>query len=87
MADIEEIADMARMMRIPIDDEAQYQRKVRRMLEYFGMLDSAGVDGEDMTMREVGLDELREDIHVPYTGDIRGGERDPRGHVRAPGPG
>ena len=73
----EEITDMAAMMRITIDDHTEYVDKVQRMLDYFGVLDSAGVDDEEVLAQEVTPAQLRADEyhrHKMGTGD----------HIRAP---
>ena len=73
----EEITEMAAMMRITIDDHAEYVDKVQRMLDYFGMLDSAGVDDEEVLAQEVTPAQLRADEHRTY-------EMGTGGHIRAP---
>lgn len=87
MVSEKEITDMARMMRIPIDDHREYQEKVRLMLGYFDVLDSAGVDDEEVDLPRVPLGMLREDIHEPHPESVSCVRRDSRGYVRAPGPG
>ena len=73
----EEITNTAAMMRITIDDHTEYVDKVRRILDYLAMLDSAGVDDETVRVQEMTPAELRADKHEPY--DMKMG-----GHVRAP---
>ena len=73
----EEITDMAAMMRITIDDRTEYVDKVQRMLDYFGVLDSAGVDDEEVLAQEVAPAQLRADEHHTYEMGIGG-------HIRAP---
>jgi aspartyl-tRNA(Asn)/glutamyl-tRNA(Gln) amidotransferase subunit C len=73
----EEIAKMAAMMRIPIGDRTEYVDKVQKMLDYFGVLDSAGVDDEDVMAQEVAPAELRAD-------EYHGHEMGMGGHIRAP---
>ena len=73
----EEITGMATMMRITIDDRAEYVDKVQRMLDYFGVLDSAGVDDEEVLAQEVTPADLRADEHRRH-------ETGAGGHIRAP---
>ena len=73
----EEITDMAAMMRITIDDRTEYVDKVQRMLDYFGVLDSAGVDDEDILVQEMTPAELRADEHRRH-------QMGTGGHIRAP---
>ena len=77
MVTAEEITDMAAMMRITIGDHAEYVKKVQRIMEYFMMLDSAGVDDEEIQVQELTPAELRADEHHAY--DLKMG-----GPVRAP---
>ena len=73
----EEITKMAAMMRITIDNSAEYVQKVQKMLDYFEILDLAGVDDEDILVQESGPDSLRADEHTAYNMNMRG-------HLRAP---
>jgi aspartyl-tRNA(Asn)/glutamyl-tRNA(Gln) amidotransferase subunit C len=36
------------------------------MINYFDILDSAGVEDEEITMNDLPLSSLREDKHVPF---------------------
>jgi len=40
--------------------------RVQKMLAYFDILDKAGVEDEEITARELPIDQLREDEHVEY---------------------
>ena len=70
--------DMAAMMRITIDDKAEYVEKVQKMLDYFQTLDSAGVGDEAILAQEVTPAELRADEHHPYDIGMEGPVRAPR---------
>lgn len=74
----EEITRMAAMMRVTIDDGAEYIDKVQRMLDYFGTLDSAGVDDETLLVQESAYTQLRKDEHHPHDMDVGGPVRAPR---------
>ena len=80
----EEITRVAAMMRIEIDDRHEYVEKVREILDYFDILDSAGVDDEEIVTRVVDLGQLRPDEHVPSSDDLRYTARSKEGHIRAP---
>lgn len=80
----EEITRVAAMMRIEVDDRREYVEKIQEMLDYFDILDSAGVDDEEIISRVVGLDHLRRDEHVPSSDDLRYAARSEGGHIRAP---
>lgn len=80
----EEINRMAAMMRIEIDDRGEYVEKVQKMLDYFEMLDSAGVEDEEISVNQVSLDRLRPDEHVPSKHNLSYAARNERGHLKAP---
>ncbi len=60
----DEIRLVAGMMKIDIQDYDEYVDKVESMIGYFDILDSAGVDDEDVAVREIPVSGLREDRHV-----------------------
>lgn len=66
MVSREEIDHIAKLMRIEIDDPAIYE-SVDKMIEYFDILDSAGVESEEVSIREISIANLREDKYVPFT--------------------
>lgn len=52
-------------MRIEIDDPTIYER-VDKMISYFDILDSAGVESEEISVREIPITHLREDKYIPF---------------------
>ncbi len=60
-----EIEHVAKLMRIEIDDPTIYER-VDKMIGYFDILDSAGVDSEEISVREISITNLREDKYIPF---------------------
>lgn len=62
----EEIEHVSKLMRIEIDDHKEYVEKVHNMINYFDILDSAGVESEEISMPEISISELREDEHIPF---------------------
>ena len=66
----EEINHVAKLMKIEMDDYEEYVDKVRTMIEYFHILDSAHVESEEISMPEIPVSELRDDIHVPFNGKL-----------------
>jgi len=62
----EEIAHVAKLMKINLEDHSDHVKRVQNMLEYFDILDRANVESEDITVQETDLDILRDDKHVPY---------------------
>ena len=53
-------------MKIGIDDHREFVDKVHAMINYFDILDSAGVEDDIFTMHDQPLSSLREDKHIPY---------------------
>ena len=66
MVNEEEIESVAKLMKIEVDDHKEYIEKVHAMIDYFDILDAAGVEGEDIMMKDVPLSSLRVDKHIPY---------------------
>jgi len=66
MVSEEEIEHVSKLMRIEVDDHKEYVEKVHMMIDYFDILDSAGVDSEEISMPEIALSNLREDEHIPF---------------------
>jgi len=62
----EEISEVAKLMKIDLDDPSTQIKKVQKMLEYFDILDRANVESEEIIVQETDLDKLRDDKHVPY---------------------
>lgn len=62
----EEIQKVAKLMRIEVTDHEDYVDKVHAMIEYFGILDSAGVEDEEIRAPEIPVSDLRKDEHVPF---------------------
>lgn len=61
-----EVEHICKLMKIDIDDHAQYVKQIDAMIDYFNILDSAGVDSEDIVMPELPLLNLRDDVHMPF---------------------
>ena len=61
-----EIKHVSKLMRIDIDDHKEYVEKVNTMISYFDLLDSAGVDSEEITMPEISISNLRKDEYIPF---------------------
>jgi aspartyl-tRNA(Asn)/glutamyl-tRNA(Gln) amidotransferase subunit C len=65
MVSREEIEHVAKLMRIEIDDPTIYER-VDKMIGYFDILDSSGVESEEISVREISITTLREDKYIPF---------------------
>ena len=66
----EEISEVAKLMKIDLEDHSTHIQRVQKMLEYFDILDSANVESEEITVQETDLDKLRDDKHIPYNKNL-----------------
>jgi aspartyl-tRNA(Asn)/glutamyl-tRNA(Gln) amidotransferase subunit C len=62
----EEIEQVAKLMRIEVDDHVVHIDRVQKMIAYFDILDKANVESEELIVREQTIDNLREDKYIPY---------------------
>jgi len=62
----EEIEHVSKLMKIDIDDHKEYVDKVKKMIGYFDVLDSAGVESEKISMPEIKISSLRKDEYIPF---------------------
>jgi len=81
----EEIENVSKLMRIEIDDHNEYVEKVHMMINFFDILDSAGVESEEISMPEISISKLREDEYIPFDDKLIEKLNHYRGtYVRAP---
>ena len=66
MVSEDEIANVAKLMRIDIDDHSLHIKRVQRMLEYFDILDKADIESVELLVQETELEKLRTDNYIPY---------------------
>ena len=66
MVSEEEIEHVSKLMRIGVDDHKEFIEKVHTVIDYFDILDSAGVESEEISMPEISLSNLRKDEHIPF---------------------
>ncbi len=62
----EEIAYVAKLMKIELEDHSEHLKRVQKMLEYFDILDKANVESEEIIVQETNLEKLRDDKYIPY---------------------
>ena len=62
----EEIAHVAKLMKIELEDHSEHMKRVQKMLEYFDILDKANVESEEIIVQETDLEKLRDDKYIPY---------------------
>ena len=66
----EEIIKVAKLMKIDIDDHREFVDKVHTMIDYFDILDSAGIEEDEIIANDIPLSELREDKHIPHNENL-----------------
>ena len=66
MVTVEEIEHVSKLMKIDVDDHSEYLEKVKKMISYFDILDSAGVESEEISMSEISIEDLRNDEYIPF---------------------
>ena len=66
MVSEEEIQYVSKLMKIDVHDHKEYVDKVQTMIEYFDILDSTGVESEEISMQEMIISDLREDKYIPF---------------------
>jgi len=81
----EEIERVAKLMRIDLDDHIVHIDRVQKMIDYFDLLDNAGVEDEELKVQELPIAKLREDKHIPFDEKLIDHLKNYKGkHVRAP---
>ena len=81
----EEIERVSKLMKIDVDDHNENVDKVQTMINYFDILDSAGVESEEITMPEIPVSSLREDEYIPFNDKLIEKLNNYKGtYVRAP---
>ena len=85
MVDEEEIIRIAELMKIDLEDHTEHVDRVKKMLEYFDILDQIDLSSEEIVSQEKGLDELRKDEFIPNDKKLIESLKNFREHyVRAP---
>ena len=80
MVTSEEIERVSKLMKIDVHDHREYVDKVHAMIDFFDVLDSAGVDSE-----EISISNLRKDEHIPFDENLIENLNHYKGtYVRAP---
>lgn len=81
----EEIEQVTKLMKIDVHDHKEFVDKVHAMIDYFDILDSAGVEDEEITFQEMDLANLREDKHISFEDKLIDTLKNYKGrYVRAP---
>jgi len=65
LVDEGEIIRVAKLMKIDLEDHTEHVSRVKKMLEYFDILDQIDLSSEEIVSQEKTLAELRKDEFVP----------------------
>ena len=85
MVSEEEIEKVTKLMKIDVHDHKEFVDKVHAMIDYFSILDSAGVEEEIVAFQEMDLSQLRNDKHIPFKDKLIDKLKNHKGsYVRAP---
>ena len=85
MVDEEEIIRVAKLMKIDLEDHSEHVGRVKKMLEYFDILDQIDLSSEEITSQQKSLTELRKDEFIPNDKKLIESLKNFREHyVRAP---
>ena len=81
----EEIERVAKLMHIDLDNHEIHIDRVQKMINYFDILDKAGIETEELTVQELPITKLREDKHIPFAENLIDQLKNYKGsYVRAP---
>ena len=88
MIDRKEIEHLSDLIKVELKDPAKYIKQVEQILSYFDRLDKVEFDSEKTLKREVELDGLRDDKHIPFqdgkTHLVDKLKKDQNNYIRAP---
>ena len=85
MINEEEIIRVAELMKIDLEDHGEHVNRVKKMLEYFDILDQIDLSSEEIKSQEKSLTELRKDEFIPNDKKLIESLKNFREHyVRAP---
>lgn len=72
-------------MRIDIENSDEYFERVQKVLSYFDILDKANIEGEEVPVQQVKIDDLRDDKHIAFDDSLIQQLKNYKGsYVRAP---
>ncbi|MDG7050074.1 MAG: hypothetical protein JRZ94_02610 [Nitrososphaerota archaeon] len=81
----EEIQNIAKLMRIDIENTDEYFERVQKVLSYFDILDKADIEGEEIPVQEISIENLREDQYAPFNDKLIQQLKNYKGiYIRAP---
>jgi len=62
----EEIAQVAKLMKINLEDHSDHVKRVQKMLEFFDIIDNANVGAEEIIVQKNDLGKMRDDKYNQY---------------------
>ena len=81
----EDIEHIAKLMRIDIENSDEYFERLKKVLGYFDILDKANIEGEDIPVQQVAIEDLREDKYIEFSDNLIEQLKNYKGsYVRAP---
>ena len=81
----EDIEHIAKLMRIDVENSDEYFERLNKILGYFDILDKADIDGEDIPVQQVAIEDLREDKYIEFSDNLIEQLKNYKGsYIRAP---
>ena len=72
-------------MRIDIENSDEYFERVQKILSYFDILDKADIEGEEIPVQQVEINDLRDDKYEKFTDNLIEQLKNHKGsYIRAP---
>lgn len=88
MIDRKEIEHLSDLIKVELKDPDRYIKQVEQILNYFDRLDKVEFDSEKTLRKEVSIDDLRDDKHIPFQDNgkplIDKLKKDQNNYIRAP---
>lgn len=88
MIDRKEIEHLSDLIKVELKDPDRYIKQVEQILNYFDRLDKVEFDSEKTLRKEVSIDDLRDDKHIPFRDNgkplIDKLKKDQNNYIRAP---
>jgi len=85
LVDEQDIIKVAKLMKIDLDDHSEHVGRVKKMLEYFDILDQIDLSSEEIISQQKSLIDLRKDKFIPNDEKLIESLKNFREHyVRAP---
>ena len=81
----EDIEHVAKLMKIDIENTDEYFERIQKIMNYFDILDKADIEGEEIPVQQLTIDQLREDKYIPFDDKLISQLKNYKGsYVKAP---